>query len=132
MGDSRNRKQRGYGRYDKETPIPDSIINMKRNMTEFGSAMDKNVQQEGTKSTMPQSGGEVDMVRLGMARNQIMDVKLKQVSDDVSGQTVVDPSGNFFIKPNRLKNIVRKLNRQIVITVNLRRYFKGILPICSL
>ena len=105
---------------------------MNRNMTEFGSAMDKNVQQEGTKSTMPQSGGEVDMVRLGMARNQIMDVKLKQVSDDVSGQTVVDPSGNFFIKPNRLKNIVRKLNRQIVITVNLRRYFKGILPICSL
>ena len=85
-------------------------------MTEFGSAMDQNVQQEGTRSTMPQSGGEVDMVRLGMARNQIMDVKLKQVSDDVSGQTVVDPSGNFFIKPKRLKNIVRKLTRQIFIT----------------
>lgn len=50
--------------------------------------MDKNV-QNGLQST----GGELDMVRLGLARNQIMDVKLKQASDSVSGQTVVDPSG---------------------------------------
>ena len=35
-------------------------------MTEFGSQLDKNVQQEGTKSAMPQSGGEVDMVRSGL------------------------------------------------------------------
>ena len=89
-GDSRNRKQRGFGRYDKETPIPDSIINMNRNMTSFGNQLDKNVQSDGRASTAP---GELDMVRLGVARNQIMDVKLKQASDSVDGQTVVDPSG---------------------------------------
>ena len=89
-GDSRNRKQRGFGRYDKNTPIPDSIINMNRNMSNFTSQLDKNVQDGTTTST---KGGELDMVRLGLARNQIMDVKLKQVSDSVSGQTVVDPSG---------------------------------------
>ena len=32
VGDGRNRKQRGYGRYDKTTPITDSIINMNRNL----------------------------------------------------------------------------------------------------
>ena len=67
---------------------------MNRNMTEFGSAMDKNVQQEGTRSTMPQSGGEVDMVRLGMARNQIMDVKPKQVSVDRQPVHITNDTGH--------------------------------------
>ncbi|CBY20302.1 unnamed protein product [Oikopleura dioica] len=89
VGDGRNRKQRGFGRYDKETAIPDSIINMQRNMTQITNSIDKNV-QGGTTTTL---GGELDMERLGKARNQIMDVKLKQVSDSVSGQTVVDPTG---------------------------------------
>jgi len=86
--DSRNRKQRGFGRYDKETAVPDSILNMNRSNTSFANQMDKDVQ--GGLAT-PQ--GDLDMVRLGEARNQIMDVKLKQVSDSVTGQTVVDPGG---------------------------------------
>ena len=33
--------------------------------------------------------GDLDMVRLGEARNQIMDVKLKQVSDSVTGTRII-------------------------------------------
>ena len=61
---------------------------MNRNNASFVNQMDQQVQ--GGLST---PAGDLDMVRLGEARNQIMDVKLKQVSDSVTGQTVVDPSG---------------------------------------
>nr|KAG5694409.1 hypothetical protein BaRGS_017442 [Batillaria attramentaria] len=37
--------------------------------------------------------GDIDMKKIGQARNTLMDIKLTQVSDSVSGQTVVDPKG---------------------------------------
>jgi len=39
------------------------------------------------------SAGEIDMKKIGQARNTLMNIKLTQVSDSVSGQTVVDPKG---------------------------------------
>ncbi|KAK6053592.1 hypothetical protein COOONC_08905, partial [Cooperia oncophora] len=39
------------------------------------------------------SGHDLDLIKIGQARNKIMDIKLNQVSDSVSGQTVVDPKG---------------------------------------
>lgn len=33
------------------------------------------------------------MKKIGQARSTLMDIKLTQVSDSVSGQTVVDPKG---------------------------------------
>ena len=37
--------------------------------------------------------GQLDLRKIGEARNTLMDLKLKQTSDSVSGQTVVDPKG---------------------------------------
>ena len=37
--------------------------------------------------------GDLDLRKIGQARNTLMDLKLKQSSDSVSGQTVVDPKG---------------------------------------
>lgn len=37
--------------------------------------------------------GDIDMKKIGQARNTLMDIKLTQVSDSVAGQTVVDPKG---------------------------------------
>lgn len=37
--------------------------------------------------------GDMDLRKIGQARNTLMDVKLSQVSDSVTGQTVVDPKG---------------------------------------
>lgn len=37
--------------------------------------------------------GDIDMKKIGQARTSLMDIKLNQVSDSVTGQTVVDPKG---------------------------------------
>lgn len=37
--------------------------------------------------------GDLDLCKIGQARNTLMDVKLSQASDSVEGQTVVDPKG---------------------------------------
>lgn len=37
--------------------------------------------------------GDLDLRKIGQARNTLMNVKLSQVSDSVTGQTVVDPKG---------------------------------------
>lgn len=37
--------------------------------------------------------GDLDLRKIGQARNTLMNVKLSQVSDSVEGQTVVDPKG---------------------------------------
>ena len=91
MGDARNRKQRST-RQDKFTPLPDSVLT-------------RNLGGEATTSIDPKSGlasafpgmltptGDLDLRKIGQARNTLMDIKLNQVSDSVSGQTVVDPKG---------------------------------------
>nr|SVE69638.1 EOG090X017X [Eubosmina coregoni] len=91
VGDARNRKQRST-RQDKFTPLPDSVLT-------------RNLGGEATTSIDPKSGlasafpgmltptGDLDLRKIGQARNTLMDIKLNQVSDSVSGQTVVDPKG---------------------------------------
>lgn len=37
--------------------------------------------------------GDLDLRKIGQARNTLMNVKLSQASDSVTGQTVVDPKG---------------------------------------
>lgn len=37
--------------------------------------------------------GDLDLCKIGQARNTLMTVKLSQASDSVEGQTVVDPKG---------------------------------------
>lgn len=48
--------------------------------------------QTGT-STTNGTSSSIDLVKIGQARNKIMDMQLTQVSDSVTGQTVVDPKG---------------------------------------
>ena len=96
VGDARNRKQRNP-RAEKYTPLPDSVLA-------------RNLGGETTTSIDPSSGlasmlpgvatpgmltptGDLDLRKIGQARNNLMNVKLSQVSDSVGGQTVVDPKG---------------------------------------
>ncbi|CAJ0586620.1 unnamed protein product, partial [Mesorhabditis spiculigera] len=46
--------------------------------------------KSGTKTG---GSSDLDLNKIGQARNKIMDIKLNQVSDSVTGQTVVDPKG---------------------------------------
>ncbi|XP_017782698.1 PREDICTED: pre-mRNA-processing factor 6 [Nicrophorus vespilloides] len=96
VGDARNRKQRNP-RAEKFTPLPDSVLS--RNLGgESSSTLDPS---SGLASMVPGATtpgmltptGDMDLRKIGQARNTLMNVKLSQVSDSVTGQTVVDPKG---------------------------------------
>ena len=96
VGDTRNRKQRMAGLREKYTPMSDAML--ARNLAgENVSTIDP---KSGLASAIPGSmtgmltpTGDLDLRKIGQARNTLMDLKLKQTSDSVSGQTVVDPKG---------------------------------------
>lgn len=95
VGDARNRKQRNP-RAEKYTPLPDSVL--ARNLGgETTSSIDPSSGLAsilpGTTSGMLTPSGDLDLRKIGQARNNLMNVKLSQVSDSVEGQTVVDPKG---------------------------------------
>ncbi|KAJ8980959.1 hypothetical protein NQ317_013411 [Molorchus minor] len=96
VGDVRNKKQRNP-RAEKFTPLPDSV--MARNLG--GSPLPQSILIQDWQSNkhfehfsgMLTPTGDMDLRKIGQARNTLMDVKLSQVSDSVTGQTVVDPKG---------------------------------------
>ncbi|XP_034238152.1 pre-mRNA-processing factor 6 [Thrips palmi] len=96
VGDARNRKQRNP-RAEKFTPLPDSVLS--RNLGgESSTSLDPS---SGLASAIPGVStpgmltptGDLDLRKMGQARNTLMNVKLNQVSDSVEGQTHVDPKG---------------------------------------
>lgn len=104
VGDSRNKKQRNP-RQDKLTPVPDSVLAHRATLasnqsysidpmtglrTPFTDGTDSII--GGTKSSVPTN---LDLRKIGQARNTLMDLKLNQVSDSVTGQTVIDPRGIY-------------------------------------
>ncbi|XP_074602507.1 pre-mRNA processing factor 6 [Brevipalpus obovatus] len=97
VGDSRNKKQRNP-RADKFTPLPDSILAHKASLANNESVtIDPRTGLATPMSSGIESGiatsTNLDLRKIGQARNTLMDIKLNQVSDSVSGQTVVDPKG---------------------------------------
>ncbi|KAL5494082.1 hypothetical protein EMCRGX_G015354 [Ephydatia muelleri] len=102
VGDARNKKQRNARmRPDRITPIPDSLL--QRAVTQQGThaALDPMQQKYGGLNTpFPgtmtpgfSTSTRIDLNQIGEARNSMLGIKLDQVSDSVSGQTVVDPKG---------------------------------------
>ncbi|CAG2165270.1 unnamed protein product [Oppiella nova] len=104
VGDARNKKMRNP-RAEKFTPVPDSILahNSAIGSGETVVSIDprtglKTPMTAGTSTGLLTPGGFVtpgnlDLRKIGQARNTLMDLKLNQASDSVSGQTVVDPKG---------------------------------------
>jgi len=105
VGDSRNRKKRLAGAREKYTPISDRILS-----NSLGGEMSSTINPSsgiasmipGFQTALPGTQtnigmltptGDLDLRKIGQARNTLMDLKLKQSSDSVSGQTVVDPKG---------------------------------------
>ncbi|KAF0992802.1 hypothetical protein HZS_4182, partial [Henneguya salminicola] len=103
VGDSRNKLQRNP-MAERFTPIPDSIIAHNIMKSTNVSYLDPR-QSSGMVSPFPGSmtpgymtsgfatPGQVDLIKIGQARKSLVGVKLDQISDSVSGQTVVDPKG---------------------------------------
>ncbi|XP_042568662.1 pre-mRNA-processing factor 6 [Cyprinus carpio] len=105
VGDARNKRQRNP-RHEKLTPVPDSFFAKHLQTGENHTSVDPLQGQFAGLATpfpgglntpypggMTPEAGELDMRKIGQARNTLMDMRLSQVSDSVSGQTVVDPKG---------------------------------------
>ncbi|KAG5281715.1 hypothetical protein AALO_G00047990 [Alosa alosa] len=110
VGDARNKRQRNP-RYEKLTPVPDSFFSKHLQGGENHTSVDPLQAQFGglntpfpgglnspypggmTPGLMTPGTGDLDMRKIGQARNTLMDMRLSQVSDSVTGQTVVDPKG---------------------------------------
>uniref|UniRef100_A0A803KDQ0 Pre-mRNA-processing factor 6 n=1 Tax=Xenopus tropicalis TaxID=8364 RepID=A0A803KDQ0_XENTR len=110
VGDARNKRQRNP-RHEKLTPVPDSFFAKHLQTGDSHSSVDPRQTQFGglntpfpgglntpypggmTPGLMTPGTGDLDMRKIGQARNTLMDMRLSQVSDSVSGQTVVDPKG---------------------------------------
>jgi len=91
VGDARNKKQRNP-KAEKMTPVPDSVLAHAAASTEMASSIDAgSATPSGFTSGL--ATADIDMKKIGQARNMLMDIKLNQVSDSVAGQTVVDPKG---------------------------------------
>lgn len=87
VGDARNKKQRNP-KADKFTPVPDSVIAKTLEGGQGSSAVDAREQKFGGLTTpfpgdttpgFSTPAGDIDMKKIGQARNTLMDIKLTQV-----------------------------------------------------
>ena len=98
VGDARNRKQRLAGTREKYTPMSDSLLAKSLGGDQVStldptSSLASVIPGTSTGNGMLTPSGDLDLRKIQQARNTLMDLKLKQSSDSVSGQTVVDPKG---------------------------------------
>lgn len=121
VGDARNKRQRN-AKADKLTPVPDSILAQKAQIS--SGNMDVTIDpMTGLMSTVPStSAAKIDLRKIGQARNTLMDIKLNQASDSVSGQTVVDPKGYL----TSLQSMVPQLGGDINDIKNARKLLKNL------
>ena len=93
VGDARNRKKR-LPRAEKYTPVPDNVLARAAEQSGIAHAVDSREQKYGGMETpMGLATPDLDLRKVGEARNTLMGMRLSQVSDSVSGQTVIDPKG---------------------------------------
>jgi pre-mRNA-processing factor 6 len=116
VGDARNKRQRN-ARADTLTPMPDSLLAKAAAMTshettasDMSGAGGKFSGLTSTLSGTTSSTGDIDMKKIGQARNTLMHMKLTQVSDSVSGQTVIDPKGYLTEMQSMLPNYGGDIN----------------------
>eukprot|EP00093_Oithona_nana_P009284 09284.XXX_71659_74475_1 [CDS] Oithona nana genome sequencing. len=101
VGDARNRKQRMAGLREKYTPISDSLLAKSLGGDQVSALDPTSSLASAIPGTSTSSGGlgmltptgDLDIRKMQEARNTLMDLKLRQSSDSVTGQTVVDPKG---------------------------------------
>ncbi|XP_055343399.1 pre-mRNA-processing factor 6-like [Paramacrobiotus metropolitanus] len=93
VGDARNRKQR-LAKQDQYTPVPDKVLARAAEQSGMAAAVDAREQKFGGLETpLGLATPDLDLRKVGEARNTLMGMRLSQVSDSVSGQTVIDPKG---------------------------------------
>nr|WJH19485.1 U5 snRNP-associated 102 kDa protein (U5-102 kDa protein) [Euglena gracilis] len=83
------------------TPIPDSVLGGTVSAG-HASTLDSKQQTWGGMATPEGATPVTDLRAMGEARGSLLSVRLKQISDSVTGQTVVDPKG-YLTNLNNMK-----------------------------
>ncbi len=97
IGDHRYKRARPQ-RY---TPVPDSIVleSARKEMEKLNTLSSRDQRfgalsvPNGPSAGLQTPGTVTDLNQIGAARKTVLNIKMQQVSDSVSGQTVVDPKG---------------------------------------
>jgi len=83
LGDHTIRRRKKVKTVLGYTPVPDNVLKTDSDSTN-STIMDD---EDGTKTSL------ADLTQLGGARQELLNLNLKKMSDSVNGQTVVDPKG---------------------------------------
>lgn len=123
VGDARNRKQR-VPRGVKITPIPESLLAYQARQASGG---EHNVYIESTSAgidTPLYTGTSTSTLeQMGEIRSSYMSLKLNQISDNVGGQTVVNPQG--YLTELKALNTLQMTDTKTI--QNAEKTFKAIL-----
>ncbi|KAI9136827.1 PRP1 splicing factor, N-terminal-domain-containing protein [Paraphysoderma sedebokerense] len=110
-GNIAGRKRKKENPREWFTPVPDSVLQSAAGQNEFVNTLDAQEQKLGGIATpFPADGMETtNLAEIGAARDRVLGLKLDQLSDSVSGQTVVDPKGYL----TDLNSVVLKSDAEI-------------------
>ncbi|KAJ3300496.1 hypothetical protein HK104_011001 [Borealophlyctis nickersoniae] len=97
---------------DRYAPVPDSVLLSAAQQSGFATSLDPRQQAlEGlaTPAAPAGDGTMTDFVQFGQARDKVLGLKLDQISDSVTGQSIIDPKGYL----TDLNSIVVKTDAEI-------------------
>ncbi|KAJ3054561.1 hypothetical protein HK097_001445 [Rhizophlyctis rosea] len=113
VGDMVRRNRKKAKLQDKYTAVPDSVLLSASQQTGFDTSLDARQQLLGgiaTPAASPSTDGTMtDFVQFGQARDKVLGLKLDQISDSVTGQTIIDPKGYL----TDLNSVVVKTDAEI-------------------
>ncbi|KAJ3045896.1 hypothetical protein HDV00_006162 [Rhizophlyctis rosea] len=112
VGDMVRRNRKKQKLQDKYTPVPDSVLLASSQQTGYEASLDARQQALGGIATPAPSqadGTMTDFVQFGQARDKVLALKLDQISDSVTGQTIIDPKGYM----TDLNSVVVKTDAEI-------------------
>ncbi|TPX70333.1 hypothetical protein SpCBS45565_g01731 [Spizellomyces sp. 'palustris'] len=124
VGDLVRKGKRQKKLADKYTPVPDSVLLETSQQAELTTSLDAKQQLLGGLATPATADGTMtDFVQFGQARDKVLGLKLDQISDSVTGQTIIDPKGYL----TDLNSIVVKTDAEISDIKKARTLLKSVI-----
>lgn len=110
--------------YERYTPVPDSVLKNGIKENEFVSTLDtKQTLYGGLTTPAETTTTTTDFEQFGRARDKVLGIKLDQISDSVSGQSVIDPKGYL----TDLNSVVVKSDAEISDIKKARMLLKSVI-----
>lgn len=106
---------------ERYTPVPDSVLKSAKD-SEYVTQLDSRQQLYGGLTT-PAEPTTTDFEQFGRARDKVLGIKLDQISDSVTGQTIIDPKGYL----TDLNSVVVKSDAEISDIKKARMLLKSVI-----